>query len=301
MINLKLSLASICEETISQVGIHPRSHATGLVSANKQRDELNGRINGKFDINMNFPHLYATPSTREQSIATNMNEILFENNRFSISFDHTFTLNEIVARMSSHNEAEFRVHENKPLNISCEEKHRVGPSDEKQVTHPGDEFKDACFASELETNNPTDNHLSNELDLQVGQDVGAQERYACPLGNKELTRVNSLENHTNIHSGSKPHVCSICGQGFATLSNLSNHKKSCMNLAKEHKCNICGQQFRLRRDLNDHESMHNKEKPYVCDGCNKGFSTQCNLIRHKKKHCPLKTVINARNEESVSK
>ncbi|KAF8747562.1 Zinc finger, C2H2 type, partial [Rhizoctonia solani] len=51
------------------------------------------------------------------------------------------------------------------------------------------------------------------------------ERRRCPVCNKIFRRPSSLEDHLNVHSGDKPHVCPFkgCHTGFATKSNMKRH------------------------------------------------------------------------------
>ncbi|QRV93359.1 C2H2 zinc finger [Ceratobasidium sp. AG-Ba] len=58
------------------------------------------------------------------------------------------------------------------------------------------------------------NYVSNKLD-----------RRRCRHCNKVFRRPSSLEDHLNVHSGSKPHICPFerCNTGFATKSNMKRH------------------------------------------------------------------------------
>ncbi|CAE6430153.1 unnamed protein product [Rhizoctonia solani] len=51
------------------------------------------------------------------------------------------------------------------------------------------------------------------------------ERRRCPVCGKMFRRPSSLEDHLNVHSGDKPHVCPFkgCNTGFATKSNMKRH------------------------------------------------------------------------------
>ena len=44
----------------------------------------------------------------------------------------------------------------------------------------------------------------------------------------------------------------------------------------------CGKTFTKTWNLVDHFRIHTKEKPFICEGCNKKFSQKCNLKRHIK-------------------
>ncbi|KAJ1305310.1 hypothetical protein OPQ81_000332 [Rhizoctonia solani] len=52
-----------------------------------------------------------------------------------------------------------------------------------------------------------------------------EERRRCPECNKLFRRPSSLDDHLNVHSGKKPHICPFegCNTGFATKSNMKRH------------------------------------------------------------------------------
>ncbi|KAF8603672.1 hypothetical protein BDV93DRAFT_523138 [Ceratobasidium sp. AG-I] len=55
--------------------------------------------------------------------------------------------------------------------------------------------------------------------------IDKMDRRRCPECNKVFRRPSSLEDHLNVHSGNKPHVCPYerCKTGFATKSNMKRH------------------------------------------------------------------------------
>ncbi|TRY70999.1 hypothetical protein TCAL_02429 [Tigriopus californicus] len=93
-----------------------------------------------------------------------------------------------------------------------------------------------------------------------------------------------------------------CGEIFDSRKNLTAHVKrshgklfcsTCKCIfwqgkenhlcirGKAHECKDCGKRFNGSKDLKNHTYTHSKEKPYVCDVCQKGFSQQATLSRHK--------------------
>ncbi|CUA68727.1 Proto-oncogene tyrosine-protein kinase ROS [Rhizoctonia solani] len=66
---------------------------------------------------------------------------------------------------------------------------------------------------------------AQSLPAQPHKKPSKEDRRRCPFCNKMFRRPSSLEDHLNIHSGDKPHICpfSGCNTGFATRSNMKRH------------------------------------------------------------------------------
>nr|XP_027212287.1 zinc finger protein 226-like [Penaeus vannamei] len=56
---------------------------------------------------------------------------------------------------------------------------------------------------------------------------------------------------------------------------------------KPYICEICNKAFPEKGSLVKHMRVHTKEKPYICDICNKGFSQKCYLEVHTRKYNPV--------------
>lgn len=58
-----------------------------------------------------------------------------------------------------------------------------------------------------------------------GPTIDKMDRRRCPECSKVFRRPSSLEDHLNVHTGNKPHVCPFerCKTGFATKSNMKRH------------------------------------------------------------------------------
>jgi uncharacterized Zn-finger protein len=51
-------------------------------------------------------------------------------------------------------------------------------------------------------------------------------------------------------------------------------------------CNRCDKRFTQKSNLTKHKQIHSEEKPYACDICNQGFVQNIGLKKHQnsKKH-----------------
>jgi len=69
-------------------------------------------------------------------------------------------------------------------------------------------------------------HQTREIQAERhSSGVDKMDRRRCPQCSKVFRRPSSLEDHLNVHSGNKPHVCPFerCKTGFATKSNMKRH------------------------------------------------------------------------------
>ncbi|XP_041471561.1 zinc finger protein 585B-like [Lytechinus variegatus] len=97
--------------------------------------------------------------------------------------------------------------------------------------------------------------------------------HQCLYCSKEFKRKCHLAEHILIHTGEMPFVCSLCGKGSRTKSNLNRHVKI-MHPASSisHECPSCFKIFPSRPQLQRHLYLkHNKEKPFQCSECGRSF------------------------------
>lgn len=53
---------------------------------------------------------------------------------------------------------------------------------------------------------------------------------------------------------------------------------------KPHVCEFCDRSFSLKSNLKRHERVHRGERPYSCEICNKTFSEKRSMIIHTRTH-----------------
>ena len=113
--------------------------------------------------------------------------------------------------------------------------------------------------------------------------MGQKKSYLCATCGKSFTTRHSLTEHTNAHTGVKPHVCEICGKSFSYESALRDHRFTHAE-SKHFWCKHCQKGFSQRSGLKMHMRIHRQQKMFVCAECGRGFTQKQALQRHERVH-----------------
>ncbi len=111
--------------------------------------------------------------------------------------------------------------------------------------------------------------------------------YSChhPLCAKSFNDRNSYRKHLITH-GEKQFVCQAEGCGKRFLDNSKLKRRMLVHSRdKPYICELCNKRFSPDFNLRTHLRIHG-EKPYVCsfENCFKRFSQSSNLSAHEKSH-----------------
>ncbi|KAK7096666.1 uncharacterized protein [Littorina saxatilis] len=139
-------------------------------------------------------------------------------------------------------------------------------------------------------------------------------RYACPKCYRCFPFRGMLTQHMATHNVKRPNRCTQCGASFTTKVNLREHMDAAHPTPKTYKCTLCsasfakpngltfhlrrahngamfscgecGRQFRRLTQIKQHQlSAHTeRERPHVCELCNKGFYHKGGLSDHMRRH-----------------
>jgi len=109
---------------------------------------------------------------------------------------------------------------------------------------------------------------------------------SCNQCDYKTINPGDLKKHLMFHSKTKNFACSTCEAKFTTSSDLHRHMKTHESL-KSFICSFesCGFSTLRREHLVNHESTHTSIESrlrHPCNECNKCYSSQSVLNRHKK-------------------
>ncbi|GMS90311.1 hypothetical protein PENTCL1PPCAC_12486, partial [Pristionchus entomophagus] len=81
--------------------------------------------------------------------------------------------------------------------------------------------------------------------------------FPCQICSYRSTSQTGLATHMCMHTGARPHKCTIgeCSEGFVSSTVLKKHQLIVHNMKPYH-CSICGEKFDKLRPLNRHKAEH---------------------------------------------
>ncbi|KAK7930370.1 hypothetical protein WMY93_006765 [Mugilogobius chulae] len=122
----------------------------------------------------------------------------------------------------------------------------------------------------------------------------ARSGHSCPDCGKEFKRTMDLRRHVLIHTGEKPHKCSVCEKCFTQKGALTKHLKT-----QHHMCPVCKTCCSDDVSLKEHLTTHVDEgavdasilkayscsdpRPFSCSECGKKFRAAARLSGLRKK------------------
>ncbi|KAK3608516.1 hypothetical protein CHS0354_010370 [Potamilus streckersoni] len=123
------------------------------------------------------------------------------------------------------------------------------------------------------------------VDLQKAKKI-----FVCPSCGKAFKRLSKLSVHNMRHTGERPFKCSKlgCDWAFTTHYKLKRHEESHEG-RKDFICEFCNKKFSTVYNLNSHKRLHERPCTEICpeDGCRMKFPTKRQLDMHLKTHAGM--------------
>jgi uncharacterized Zn-finger protein len=122
--------------------------------------------------------------------------------------------------------------------------------------------------------------------------------FQCTICYKVFKSRSTLTSHKKVHSDDVPYECHHCSLKIRYRSSLLKHMKQHMGDAKfktmvqlnvdgKYLCQICQKQYSSKKNLRQHQKLHG-ERNYACDVCGSSFAEQSRLTQHQKIHTDQK-------------
>lgn len=130
---------------------------------------------------------------------------------------------------------------------------------------------------------------TNAATLKVHQNImhlNGSETFKCNTCNSAFYTQNLLDKHTLTHSGVQNVKCHYCEKLFNCSGSREAHERRHHTGIKPYKCSECeDRSFFSKSEYNRHtKRLHSKERPFVCELCNKTFAINADLKNHLKVH-----------------
>uniref|UniRef100_H2Z1F0 C2H2-type domain-containing protein n=1 Tax=Ciona savignyi TaxID=51511 RepID=H2Z1F0_CIOSA len=107
--------------------------------------------------------------------------------------------------------------------------------------------------------------------------------YLCQLCGFMCKWSSQMSLHQAYHKGLKLHKCPHCQYKSYRADTLKIHLKHKHGFARSKLCEKCGYTATCASSFNVHMAGHSKQRPYVCQVCEKTYKTRGNLRSHQVK------------------
>nr|XP_046268272.1 zinc finger protein 292a [Scatophagus argus] len=113
-----------------------------------------------------------------------------------------------------------------------------------------------------------------------------KQKVVCQYCRRQFVNVRHLNDHLQMHCGSKPYICIQldCKANFNSNSELLMHRKTHPEFKAQCMFPNCGQVFSEAYLLYDHEAQHYLTYTCQTDNCGKIFYSQSQFLSHQENH-----------------
>ncbi|XP_061600271.1 zinc finger protein 292a [Cololabis saira] len=120
-----------------------------------------------------------------------------------------------------------------------------------------------------------------------------KQKVVCQYCRRQFVNVRHLNDHLQMHCGSKPYICIQldCKANFNSNSELLMHRKTHPEFKAQCMFPNCGQVFNEAYLLYDHEAQHYLTYTCQTENCGKIFYSQSDFLSHQEHHSTNNTIV----------
>jgi len=152
------------------------------------------------------------------------------------------------------------------------------------------------------------NHVNQSTEIKVEESQGSNEYsdtldtfdgdYKCNIcqryfGTQIRRDLHNVKYHNlpdtdpNYEVIDDIYKCKYCDKECANRANIKKHLSEKHKIGAKFKCEFCNKLFSFNNTLQKHKRSHTHEKEFFCEECGEGFVYKEKLIRHKRNvHLP---------------
>ena len=93
--------------------------------------------------------------------------------------------------------------------------------------------------------------------------------YTCAECGKSLMSRQGYAAHLFLHTGRRPHICTVCDKTFALSSHLRSHMAVHRSDREIFPCSECGKRLISQRALERHMTLHTGTQKHCCTECDR--------------------------------
>jgi len=165
----------------------------------------------------------------------------------------------------------------------CKKENQTNPkSEDTEFLHP------ACLQNHMHYHKNKDSFVCPVCSKQLTSSWGLKEHvrrthvvastkeiqtnpksYTCGECGKTLTTQQGYSTHVFLHTGKRPHGCTVCDKTFALANHLRNHMDVHHNDRKLFPCSECSKRLISQRALDRHMTVHSGTQSHCCTECSR--------------------------------
>ncbi|XP_070823578.1 zinc finger protein 572 isoform X1 [Chaetodon trifascialis] len=187
--------------------------------------------------------------------------------------------------------------------------------DSTEVQQDDEDDSDDSEVSEVYEDEENDEEEDDMDEEGFNDEPSNSGEYRCSVCDLQLSSKFKLQDHMNLHTGARPYCCAECGKRFCQIRSYRVHLRThaqtkvdrllcrvCLldfpsqealdfHLSRTHfekefyECDLCKRVFTSLQACEHHVQSHKCMLNFICEVCDRNFSSPKSLARHRKRMC----------------